>query len=259
LLQLDRLDRASGIALHRQIADILRDVIRSNQLSPGQRLPSEAELIEHFGVARMTVRQALQQLQSEGLVVAVQGRGVFVRPSQPIRRLTSDRFMRRRHARGQSPVTVGVDKSGSAPQVDSIVVSRENPTPVVAQRLRLSVTDDVIVRSRRYLANGRPLETAVSYIPAACGEGTELEQADAGAVEIYTRLEENGHALGRVTEEVGARMPSPEERRALRIGAGVPVLTVLRTAYDTNGLPVEVRVSVKVSWAFLLEYQLPIH
>ena len=61
--------------------------------------------------------------------------------------------------------------------------------------------------------------------------------------------------LARFTEEVGAWMPSPEERRALEIGAGVPVLTVLRTAYDTNDVAVEVCDTVKVAPAYLLEYE----
>ena len=62
---------------------MLREAISSNRLAPGERLPSETELIEHFGVARMTVRQAVQELRSDGLVISQHGRGVFVRPSTP--------------------------------------------------------------------------------------------------------------------------------------------------------------------------------
>jgi hypothetical protein len=64
---------------------MLRRAIASDQLLPGDQLPSEAQLIAHFGVARMTVRQAIQELRSEGLVVSEHGRGVFVRPMPPIR------------------------------------------------------------------------------------------------------------------------------------------------------------------------------
>lgn len=81
MLQLGQIDRADDRPAYRQIADILRAEIASNRLGPSQRLPSEAELIEHFGVARMTVRQAIQELRTENLVFAEHGRGVFVRPS----------------------------------------------------------------------------------------------------------------------------------------------------------------------------------
>lgn len=255
MLQLGQVDRADDRPPYRQIADMLRAAIESHQLGTGERLPSESELIEHFGVARMTVRQAVQELRSEGLVVSEHGRGVFVRPTPPIRRLASDRFARKHRAEGKAAFSVEAEKSGYSPRVDKIVIRRENPNSIVAERLRISTTTEVVVRSRRYLADERPVETAVSYIPVAFAEDTPIEQPDTGPGGIYARLEENGHTLARFTEEVGARMPTPEERRALDIGPGVPVLTVLRTAYDTNDIAVEVCDTVKVAPAYLLEYE----
>lgn len=85
MLELGQIDRAGDTPPYRQIAYMLRRAIASDQLRPGDQLPSEAKLIEHFGVARMTVRQAIQELRSEGLVVSEHGRGVFVRSMPPIR------------------------------------------------------------------------------------------------------------------------------------------------------------------------------
>jgi GntR family transcriptional regulator len=254
VLQLDQIDRADDKPPYRQIASMMREAISSGQLSAGERLPSEAALIEHFGVARMTVRQAVQELRSEGLVISEHGRGVFVRPTPPIRRLASDRFARRHRASGKAAFTVEAEKSGYTPQVDNITVTREKPNPMVAEHLRLGPDNDVVVRSRRYLADGRPIETAISYIPAEFAQGTKIEQVDTGPGGIYARLEEAGHTLARFTEEVGARMPTPDERRALQLPAGAPVLTVVRTAYDTNDVAVEVCDTVKDASAYLLEY-----
>lgn len=254
MLQLGQIDRADDRPPYRQIASMLREAISSGQIEAGERLPSEAALIDHFGVARMTVRQAVQELRSEGLVTSEHGRGVFVRPAPPIRRLASDRFARRHRASGKAAFTVEAEKSGYTPQVDNITVTRERPNPTVAERLRLTSDDDVVVRSRRYLADGRPVETAISYIPAAFAQGTKIEQTDTGPGGIYARLEEAGHTLARFTEEVGARMPTPEERRALQLPAGAPVLIVVRTAYDTNDVAVEVCDTVKVASAYVLEY-----
>ncbi|MCV7377650.1 GntR family transcriptional regulator [Mycobacterium alsense] len=255
MLELGQVDRAEDKPPYRQIAAMLRDAIISNRLGPGERLPSEKELIEHFGVARMTVRQAVQELRSEGLIISEHGRGVFVRPMPQIRRLASDRFARQHRAEGQAAFTVEAEKSGYSPQVDNIVVTREKPDSLVAERLRLSADDEVVVRSRRYLADGRPIETAVSYIPAPFAVGTKIEQVDTGPGGIYARLEEGGHLLARFAEEVGARMPTPEERRQLELEPGVPVLTVVRTAYDTDDVAVEVCDTVKVASAYLLEYE----
>lgn len=254
MLQLGQIDRSDDKPPYRQIAGMLRDAISSGQLIAGERLPSEAALIDHFGVARMTVRQAVQDLRAEGLVISEHGRGVFVRPAPPIRRLASDRFARRHRASGKAAFTVEAEKSGYSPQVDNITVTREKPNSTVAERLRLTPDDEVIVRSRRYLADGRPVETATSYIPATFAQGTKIEQTDTGPGGIYARLEDAGHILDRFTEEVGARMPTPEERRALQLATGVPVLTVVRTAYDTNDVAVEVCDTVKVASAYLLEY-----
>ena len=257
MLQLGQIDRADDKPPYRQIAGMLREAIRSNRLAPGERLPSETELIEHFGVARMTVRQAVQELRSEGLVIAQHGRGVFVRPTPPIRRLASDRFARQHRAEGKAAFTVEAEKSGYSPQVDNIVVRHEKPNSLVAERLRVPAEEEIVVRSRRYLADGRPVETATSYIPAAFANGTPIEQVDTGPGGIYARLEENGHTLARFTEEVAARMPTPEERRQLDLEPGVPVLTVLRTAYDAGDVAVEVCDTVKVASAYLLEYEFP--
>jgi DNA-binding GntR family transcriptional regulator len=62
-----------------QIADDLRSAIEAGRIAPGDQLPSTTDLAERYNVARMTVRSALRVLRDEGLVVARQGKGVFVR------------------------------------------------------------------------------------------------------------------------------------------------------------------------------------
>jgi GntR family transcriptional regulator len=118
----------------------------------------------------------------------------------------------------------------------------------------------VVIRSRRYLADGQPIETAMSYIPAAIAVGTRIAEVDTGPGGIYARLEEAGHQLDKFVEEVTARMPTAEERRRLRLASGTPVLTVLRTAFDTDGVPVEVCDTVRHTVvSLLLELGTPPH
>jgi GntR family transcriptional regulator len=257
VLDLGEVDRSDDRPPYRQIAGLLRDRIKLGRLKPGEQLPSESELIQHFGVARMTVRQAIQELRGEGIVVAEQGKGVFVRSAPPVRRLASDRFARRHRERGKSAFLAETEAAGQSAKVDQVRVTNEAATPELARRLHLKADDRVIKRSRRYLADGVPVEIATSYIPEAIAQGTPITEVNTGPGGIYARIEEAGHELSHFTEEVSARMPTPDERKVLQIGAGVPVMTLLRTAYDVNDVPVEVCDTVKVSHAYVLEYDVP--
>lgn len=251
------LDPASDRPVFRQISDHLRDAIASGRLAQGDQLPSEAQLIEHYSVTRMTARQALGVLKGEGLVVSEHGRGVFVRERPTVRRLASDRFARRHRAAGKAAFLAEVEGAGSRPTVDRIEVAEEAPPPEIADLLRLGRRSKTVVRRRRYLVDGHPVETATSYIPAKVASGTPIAEPNPGPGGIYARLEEMGHRLGRFTEQVSARMPYPDEVAALALTPGVPVLHLVRTAFDTDGTPVEVCDTVMSSDTFVLDYELP--
>ncbi len=241
---------------YRQIAGHLREAIRRGELAPGDKLPSETELIEHYHVARMTVRQAVAELRGEGLVVPEHGRGVFVRGRPPVRRLASDRFARRHRDAGKAAFLAEAEGLGR-PGVDEIQVSEGAPPDRVRELLNLSARTKAVTRSRRYLLDGKPVELATSYVPADIARGTKIGEVDSGPGGIYARLEEMGHRLAEFVEEVSVRMPAPDERRRLQLGAGIPVMIVLRTAYDTTGRPVEVTDTIKAGPSYVLEYRFP--
>src|SRR5262249_32538327 len=98
------IDRASDRAVYKQIADHLRTAIAQGRLGAGGQLPSEAQMMAHYGVARMTARNALRLLQDEGLITAEHGRGVYVRARPPVRRLASGRVAPRHRQEGTAPV-----------------------------------------------------------------------------------------------------------------------------------------------------------
>ncbi len=253
---LRELEPATDRAVFRQIADHLRAAIVSGELPAGERLPSETRLMEHYGVARATIRQALGLLQAEGLTVAEHGRGVFVRPTPPVRRLAADRFARRHRQAGKAAFTAEVEQAGRIPSLDMLHVSEEQPSEEVRQRLNLPADSPVVARRRRYLVDGRPVELATSYLPVTLARGTAIERPDTGPGGIYARLEEAGHRLQRFTEDVTARMPTPDEARLLHLAAGAPVLHLVRVAHASDG-PVEVCDTVMAADAFVLGYELP--
>ncbi|WP_086711034.1 GntR family transcriptional regulator [Streptomyces antimycoticus] len=249
------LDPTSDRAVFRQIADALREAIDKGRFREGDKLPSETELVDHFGVSRMTVRNALSLLQQEGLVLSEHGKGVFVRPRPPVRRLASDRFARRHRDQGKAAFTVEAEAAGSRPEVDNLEVKEERPSQDISARL--GSPRKVLARRRRYLLDGRPVEFATSYLPLDLARNTPIAQPNPGPGGIYARLEEMGHRLDHFDEEIRARMPSPAEVRTLQLASGVPVIHLVRTAYDSEGRAVEVCDTVMAADAYVLAYQLP--
>lgn len=251
------LDPTSDRPVFRQIADLLRDDITSGRLEEGARLPSETQLVQEFGTARGTVRQAIAQLKAEGLAASEHGRGAFVRRRPPVKRVAQDRFARRHRDEGKAAFLAEAEAGGVSPGVEVLHVGLERPPAEVADRLGTPPSDKVLVRRRRYLADGDPVELATSYIPGDIASGTPITRKNPGPGGIYARIEEAGHRLARFTEDVAARMPTPEEARSLRLAAGTPVFRLVRTAYAEDGRAVEVCDTVMAADRFLLSYELP--
>lgn len=252
-------DPFSDRPVYRQVADYLRDLIARGDLPEGDRLPSESALIEQFGTARGTVRQAIQLLRSEGLIEVQHGRGAYVRRRPPVRRLSFDRFARRHRKGGKAAYLAEMEAEERRPEVEVIRIGRESAPATAAERLRIAEGAPVLVRARRYLADGFPMEVATSYIPWGLAEGTPMTEPNPGPGGIYARLEDGGHVLESFREEVSGRMPTPEEARALQLANGVPVLHVLRTAVDEQDIPVEVCDTVMAADRYTLVYALPAH
>jgi GntR family transcriptional regulator len=251
------LDPLSGLPVYRQIADDLRARITSGGLKPGERVPSENRLMEDYGAARQTVRQALAMLKAEGLVYAERGRGAFVRGRPPVRRLGFDRFARRHRKEGKAAYLAEMEDR--QPSVQVLYVGPDVASPEVAERLRLEPGTKVLRRFRRYFDADQPMEIATSYVPWSLAEGTTMVEENPGPGGIYARMEELGRNLGRFTEDVQARMPTPEEARALALPTGTPVLHLVRVAFDTEDRPLEVCDTIMAADRYVLNYELPAH
>lgn len=113
-------------------------------------------------------------------------------------------------------------------------------------------------RENHYFADDEPVQIVSTYLRWEEAEGTLLMQAKSGPNGIYGRLEELGHVMTRVRDEISARMPSPEEARVLDLLPGVPVLEVLHTSLDQNSEPFEVSRYVHRADQTGLLYELPV-
>ncbi len=244
----------------RRIADELRRAIEAGELQPGAQLPSERELAQTYGTARNTAREAVRLLSEAGLVVAEHGRGVFVRREQPLVRLGNDRYSPKYRATGLSPFLIECAKQGKSGRFDVLAVERRRPPRDVADRLSLDLeSESVLRRENIFYADADPVHYVTTYIPWDIAEGTGLLNDEVGhPYGIHGILEERGHVMIRSRDEVNARMPTADEARAMKLPPGVPVIDLLHTSVDQDGLPYELTRFVMRSDLSGLMYDTPI-
>ncbi|MFD3803350.1 GntR family transcriptional regulator [Streptomyces sp. NPDC058619] len=238
---------------YQRIAAELKAAIESGDYGPGDRLPGENDLMATYEVARMTARQALGVLQSEGLTEARKGAGVFVREFRLIRRRGVQRLASDIWGDGRS--IWAADTEDREPVVEFLSVGDEVAPDAVAAVLGLGLGAAACVRRRRFLLDGKPVMLATSYLDAALVAGTPVAEPDSGPGGIYARLAELGYGPARFREEIRSRMPGPDEAARLGLAAGTPVVLVCRTAYTAEGKVVEVNEMVLDSSAYVLEYE----
>lgn len=231
-----------------QVADVMRAEIKSGKLRPGEQLPREDELAARYDAARPTMRAALTILEREGLVSAQRGKGIFIRSSRKITRNETKRLLESVWGDGRS---MWVPDIGTEPTPDDLVVRRRAAPAHIALAFGQANT---WCRDRRYLVDDQPVMIAISYVPEDIADGTPIATQDTGPGGTYARLRDAGYGPVRFEILLGARMPTREESSRLQVGASVPLITELRTAFDANGRPVEINEMVLDSTVFTVQF-----
>ncbi|MFY7068980.1 GntR family transcriptional regulator [Nocardiopsis changdeensis] len=209
------------------IAADLRQRITEGEFAPGTALPRESDLMAHYQASRTPVRQAVAALAEEGLVDKVRRRGTLVRPAPDHQVLTrARRVFRDEIGYYFDPVA----QPWRALQTPTVATA---PAPAdIARLLDVAPATPVTTRTR-LMGDPRtrtPVQLAVSYLhPDAVAELPVLAAPDTGPGGIYDRLEEAGHGPLEWAETITARAATAQERRALELRAGVPVLRIIRT------------------------------
>jgi GntR family transcriptional regulator len=226
-------DPLSDRPAYRQVADRLRPSIESGEWPAGYKLPSESQLMEQFGVSRVTVRLAVGALRAEGLILTRQGRGSFVRDRQATKRISSTRYQQdARYAAGRvaEPATGFATPDECSRYRLERSFREERASQQVADLLGLQAGEPVLERRYVYYVDERPEQISTSYLPMELVRDTPVADPDnepwpGGTIAQLASL---GQPVSRVIESVRARMPSPDEGQTLRVSAGVPVLVVTR-------------------------------
>jgi GntR family transcriptional regulator len=234
------------------IARALRDAIARGEYPPGSRLPGENDLMRDWQVARMTARQALAVLISEGRAEPRKGSGVYVREFRPVVRAGITRLAGG-WADGRSVWSAEIEERNLT--IDHLDVAREEPPDRIRILLDLPERErDAVVRRRRYSLDGKPVLLSTSWLPADIAAGTRIEQPDTGPGGIYARLAEAGHAPAQFREDLRARMPEPDEAKRLELPAGTPVVEIARIACTDAGRIIEVNEMTADATAYIFRY-----
>jgi DNA-binding GntR family transcriptional regulator len=201
------------------------------ELPPGSPIPSERDLAENFGVARMTVRLQLDRLAQRGLVYRHRGRGTFVaeRRFAHTEHLTS--FTEDMHARGLEPGSrlLGVEEIRAG--VD------------LAARLEISATSRVIRIRRVRTADAEPMASEQTHLPARRFPG--LVHADLDHGSLYELFESRyGVRIAEATQRVTVLDLSTEDAGLLETEPGRPAFRIERTTRDADGAVLEFASSV---------------
>lgn len=205
------------------IREHLRELATA-QLKPGDKLPSERELVEQFAVSRMTIRQAIDDLEAEGVVERSQGRGTFVaQPKMDLQvRLTSfDEEMRRR---GMQPTSLVLDASMVRPPAD------------VAASLEVETNSEVCYLKRVRLADGVPIAVSENWtLPELADELLETEHPPS----IYTTLIARGLPPSWAEDLMEAVPIEDKDARLLNVPSGSAGMLITRRTYSQS-YPVDV-------------------
>lgn len=226
-LTLDHLDEESSEPLYRQIYTLLRDQITSGELATNTRLPAEQELTEMLGVSRITVKRALNELATSGLVHRKRGRGTIVTydAAAPTVKGSFEHLID------------GLKRMGLETEVNLLDVSLIKPDRDIADTLELDSQEKVqrIVRLRKL--EGEPFSYLVTHIPEKVSIG--YDDADLTSQSLIALLEKAGHKPRAAQQTITATAAEPAVASVLGIAVGAPLLRIHRIMRNADGQPVQ--------------------
>lgn len=217
------------IPLYYQLKQIVRTEIERGMYRPGDRLPSETEMIQKYGVSRITVRQALSELESEGVVVRRHGRGTYVAErniEHDLVRLTD--------------FVEDMELAGLAPSSQVLAMKREPATSSIAEALKIAVGEEVVRVDRLRLADQRSIAYDTTWLPLRFG--LLLSEAELAHETIFHILETRyGIPVEMGVFHITASVATTEQANLLQVAPGTGLLLIRRVSCTTGNLPVYVQ------------------
>lgn len=219
--------------LYQQIKALILQSLQAGEWKPGEAIPSEMDLAARYRVSQGTVRKAIDELAAENLVMRRQGKGTYV--STHAEQHVQYRFLKLTPDSG--------DAAGEGPAERHIIdCKRLRATADVARALALR-TGDPVLQVRRTLAfAGVPTILEDLWLPGGPFKGLTAERLADYHGPMYALFEtEFGVRMVRADEKIRAVTPDKAQSALLKVEQGMPLLSVERTAYTYNDVPMELR------------------
>ncbi|MFO8035176.1 MAG: phosphonate metabolism transcriptional regulator PhnF [Anaerolineales bacterium] len=226
-----KIDKDSPVPMYHQLKEAIKEQILNGDLKPNEKIPSENMLAETYSISKMTVRQAMSRLVSEGLINREQGRGTFVAPKHlkhPLRRMAS--FTEDMRSRNLEP--------GS-----KILKFERIPAPKeVAEALSIEHGEEVTRIKRLRLANDRTVGLHDTYLRKDIQISQESLESTGS---LYKLLEsKKGVQFKGGEDSIEAIQATEQLSEILKVPANTALLQVTRIAKDSRGEPLEYVVAV---------------
>jgi GntR family transcriptional regulator, phosphonate transport system regulatory protein len=219
--------RPTGSSLWQHIAETLGAEIRNRAYQPGDRLPTELELAERFGVNRHTLRRAVASLQDTGLVRIEQGRGTFVQEDivdYPLSSRTRFSEIVKRQARNPSGTLL---RKATVPADE-----------LMSQGLGIAIGAPVALIETLGIVDDMPISLAAHHF--SLDRFPDLFEAYDAERTVTRMLRRVGVAdYLRKSTKITSRLPDSYEMRHLRLARNTPVLCLEAVNVDDGGKPVE--------------------
>ncbi|MBY4869422.1 GntR family transcriptional regulator [Burkholderia sp. Bp9017] len=217
----------STAPLYVQIKDTLRTRILDGTYAPHSRMPSEHELCAMFDVSRITVRQALGDLQKEGLLFKLHGKGTFVSKPKAFQNVTSLQGF------AEAMSSMGYEIVNQLRSFRTVKADRH-----LATKLNVPEGAPLVEIHRVRLLNREPVSLEQTWVPEALGK--RLAGADLATRDIFLILENDcGVPLGHADVSIDAILADDEIVEALRVEESSPVLRIERLTHDASGTPID--------------------
>jgi len=225
------LNKQSSTPLYNQLLDLLIKTIETSA-KPDDKMPSEREICERYGVSRTTVRAALRELEELGYIYRRHGKGTYVSALWKEMKNLSDTYSFTEHMKqlGMRPET----------RILSFEMTRANRS--TGERLRVPEGSDIYKLRRLRLANGMPMMLEVTFIPLHLFPGLNLSLLESMPLyDLYrTRY---GHELKYADEEFYASLVQDKEAEFLGVPVDSACLRLIRTTYNAKNEVVEFTIS----------------
>jgi GntR family transcriptional regulator len=224
----DLINFESHIPYYIQLMDILRDKVQQKEWAAGDQIPGEKDLCEHYQVSRTVVRQALRELEFDGVIKRQKGKGTFIAPAKIseglVQKLTG--FYQDMIERGLNPVT-------------KVLHQNVIPAPEkIARFLNINPGEDVIDIQRLRFIGDQPIQMVTTYIPyKIC---PSLANVDLSNRSLYEFLEkECGIFIAKGRRYIEAVLANESEAELLGVERGAPLLMLESISFSENGTPIE--------------------